>query len=148
MNDDEKELNKLAYESQLLQRNGGILNSQIETIRDSIQQYRVGAETLKAIKARGGKDALMVPLGGGAMAHAKLVDTEKILVDIGSGVVLEKTLDEAISDMERRAKEGEAAGKDMEKALLEIASKLDKNDAKAKKLIEKLRGSDQISQRE
>jgi len=143
MKPEEKELNQIAYEAQVLQRNGQLMSQQVESLRESVAQFKTGLDSLKAVKNREGKEDLMIPLGGGVMAHAKLTDPDKTIVEVGGGVIIEKSVDDAIKTLEERAEEAGKNMKEIETGLTEITSKLQKMDARAKDLIAKVRAGEQ-----
>ena len=52
-------------------------------------------------EAKNGSE-ILIPIGGGTFAYADTKDVNKILTDVGSGIVVEKTPDEAIAVINKR----------------------------------------------
>ncbi len=109
------------------------LENQARQLLIAYQQYQAEAESLarelgliqmaadgldKAISAIGalaksevGQD-MLVPIGSGSFAYAKLASNEKVVVNVGGGVSLEKPADEAVEILRaRRAAIGENSKK-------------------------------------
>jgi prefoldin alpha subunit len=79
-----------------------------------IEQKRI--ESLAAIETMknlaGDRDSpVLLPIGGGTMVRAKVSDPEKILVNIGSDVVIQRTNGEAITFLQEKITEMEAMEK-------------------------------------
>jgi prefoldin alpha subunit len=63
--------------------------------RETLNQYQ------KAVEG----DELLVPIGGNSFVFAKVASNAKAIVGIGTGVSVEKPMDDAIKAMDDRAKE-------------------------------------------
>jgi prefoldin alpha subunit len=79
-----------------------------------IEQKRI--ESLAAIETMknlvGDRDSpVLLPIGGGTMVRAKVSDPEKVLVNIGSDVVIQRTNGEAITFLQEKIAEMEAMEK-------------------------------------
>lgn len=89
-----------------------MLNQRLEQIKQHatiIQQkmieFEVTKQALADLKNVKAETEMLVPLGSGIYSHGKSVPVEKILVDIGAGVMAKKTYEEASSFLEKRKKE-------------------------------------------
>ena len=58
-----------------------------------------------------------MPVGGNSFVFAKVADNQKALVGVGSGVTVEKPLDEAIKTLEARINELAEAAKKVTESL-------------------------------
>lgn len=47
---------------------------------------------------------ILIPVGGGAFIHGSVTDVSKVLIDIGAGLVTEKTVDDAIQKIDESIK--------------------------------------------
>jgi prefoldin alpha subunit len=63
---------------------------------------------------------VLVPLGGGATVRAKVLDAEKVLVNFGADVVVQRTNAEATAFLEERITEIEALEKRVAASLDQI----------------------------
>ena len=104
-------------EIQMLQAYLEEFGQQIEVYSRQLQmleQRRIesiaATETLEAIQRNTG-EPLLLELGGGASLRVNLVDPDKVLVNIGSDVIVERTNEDSIQFLKDRAKELEALEK-------------------------------------
>jgi prefoldin alpha subunit len=87
-----------------------IFSRQLEMIEQKRIESLAAIETMKALSAD--RDALaLLSLGGGTMVRAKVADPEKILVNIGSDVIVQQTSGEAITFLQEKITEMEAMEK-------------------------------------
>jgi len=87
-----------------------IFSRQLEMIEQKRIESLAAIETMKALAADRDAPALLA-LGGGTMVRAKVMDPEKILVNIGSDVIVQRTNGEAISFLQEKITEMEAMEK-------------------------------------
>ena len=87
-----------------------IFSRQLEVIEQKRIESLAAIETMKALSADRDSSALL-PLGGGTMVRVKVADPEKILVNIGADVVVQRTNGEAITFLQEKITEMEAMEK-------------------------------------
>ena len=85
------QLESIAQNQQLIQ----ISLEELERARETLNQYQ---------KAKEG-DELLVPIGGNSFVFAKVATNSKAIVGIGTGISVEKSMEEAIKTMGDRSKE-------------------------------------------
>jgi prefoldin alpha subunit len=96
-------LNEYGQQAELFSR-------QLEVIEQKRIESLAAIETMKALSAD--RDSLaLLPLGGGTMVRVIVRDPEKILVNIGSDVVVQRTNGEAITFLQEKITEMEAMEK-------------------------------------
>ncbi|OPX80028.1 MAG: Prefoldin subunit alpha [Methanosaeta sp. PtaB.Bin039] len=77
---------------------------------------------------------ILVPIGSGSYAYAKLASTDRIILNVGGGVSLDKPVDQALETLKkRRAEIGEGVRK-----LGEAVSKVEGEMAQIQSVIEQL----------
>ena len=91
------------YFTDLSQREGTLLN----VLREAV----AAIESIKAIRQKPDSETL-VPIGMGTFVHTKISSTEKIVLNIGAGVAMEKSYDSTINYLEAKIKEIEVALQD------------------------------------
>ncbi|MEW6329813.1 MAG: prefoldin subunit alpha [Candidatus Micrarchaeota archaeon] len=137
---DREALSRVVYEAQVCQQQAQALQQQLSAIRASATEIEATLETLRAMG--GMKDGnVLVPVGAGVQARGKISDTEKVLYELGAGVIVEKSVAEAISALTERRISLQNARSEMERGLSELGGRLQKLDAEAKRLVGKMRGS-------
>jgi len=83
------------------------MSKEAEILQMSLNEHIRALETLKAYaKAGEGKD-ILIPVGAGAFLPARSTGAGTALVSIGTGLTVEKKLDEAVESLEKSAGEVE-----------------------------------------
>ena len=76
-----------------------------QLVQMSLEELARAKETLVRYKEAQEGSELLVPIGGNSFVFAKVATNSKAIVGIGSGVSVEKSMDEAVQTMESRANE-------------------------------------------
>jgi prefoldin alpha subunit len=108
-----EEMQKKALQFQILQSSLQIIHEKEHMLMQRLEEMdstRHAMEDVKSVKA--GSDVL-VPLGSGNFIAGKISGTEKVLVGVGGGIAIKKSVDGALESLNSRMKE-------MESALLEL----------------------------
>jgi prefoldin alpha subunit len=92
------------YKSQL----EGIVEQQ-QLVQMSLEEYGRAKATLSEFKKASEGDEVLVPVGGSCFVRAKVADNQKVL--IGTGVTVEKNVEEALQVIDVRMQEMLDAGK-------------------------------------
>jgi len=87
-----------------------IFSRQLEMIEQKRIESLAAIEGMKALTADRDSPALL-PLGGGTMVRVKVGDPDRILVNIGSDVIVQRTSGEAIAFLQGKITEMEAMEK-------------------------------------
>ncbi len=94
-------------------------------------------------KAEEGQE-MLVPIGSGSFVHARLASREKIVLNVGAGVSIEKTVPEAKEALTaRKADVAEAS-----KKLSEVLSKIDQEMQKIQAILGEYEGQMQQQQQQ
>jgi len=95
-----RQLEQKAFEINYLRQQA----QQIEGQMQLVQRALIDIDATKAALAVTGqlKDGTMIPMGSGVFAKAKAENTEKVLIDVGARVLLEKTPQEASAILDGR----------------------------------------------
>ncbi|WP_457741575.1 prefoldin subunit alpha [Thermococcus sp.] len=120
----EKELEKLAYEYQILQAQAQLLSQNLELLTLGREEFKAVRETLEELKKMDGEIEILVPVGAGSFLKGKIMDRENAIVSVGAGYAVEKDLDSAIEYLETRIKEYDEAIVKTQEALRKIEGQL------------------------
>jgi len=131
----QEELARLAYEAQGYNDQSRALQQQLSALQAAIADLRGAIETLRNLEKA--TEGVMVPIGAGSLMKARLINDGKVLIDIGSGFVAEKTVAEGIEVLEDRLRRTEDAAERTQKAIAQIAEHLSEIDSRAKVIIDK-----------
>ncbi|MDA7960013.1 MAG: prefoldin subunit alpha [Nitrosopumilus sp.] len=118
-----------AYYSEFAQREGVLTN-----------MYRDAAAASEALRVVGdGPAEALVPVGAGAHVPASLRPGGGVVVDIGAGVAIEKDRESAMSYLEGRIKEVDAAMRDNSARLSDVARQLEGARARLEQVVQAAR---------
>ena len=92
---EEEELRKLSVEMRFLEQTAESLQQRISMVNAAITDLTYANMTLDGIEKEKADAELLVPIGGGSYIKVKLAETDKVVVGMGAGVSIEKTLPEA-----------------------------------------------------
>jgi len=104
------------YFTDLSQREGTLLN----VLREAISAI----ESIKSLRQKPNSDTL-VPIGMGTYVQTKILSNDKIVLNIGAGIAVEKTYDSTINYLEARIKEIEVALQDTSAKKQEVVARLE-----------------------
>ncbi len=138
---DREALSRVVYEAQVYQQQAQALQQQLSAIQASAAEIDATLETLGAMGGLKNSNVL-VPVGAGVQARGKISDNERVLYEVGAGVIVEKSVAEAIGALTERRTSLQNARSEMERGLNELGGRLQKLDAEAKRLVGKMRESD------
>ncbi|WP_297506072.1 prefoldin subunit alpha [Thermococcus sp.] len=133
-----KEMEKLAYEYQLLQAQAQLLAQNLELLTLGKNEFEAVRETLEELKkVEGEKPEILVPIGAGSFLKGVVVDKENAIVSVGAGYAVEKSLDDAIAYLNDRIKEYEVAIAKTQEALKKLEGQLAELAQRARELQQK-----------
>ena len=115
------------YFTDLSQREGTLLS----VLREAISAI----ESIKSLRQKPNSDAL-VPIGMGTYVRTKISSNDKIVLNIGAGIAVEKTYDSAINYLEARIKEIEVALQDTSAKKQEAMARLEQGKEQMNQLMQ------------
>ena len=120
----EEQTQQLLYQMQMLENLFGELTQKENSIINIIREANSAIHSIKGISTQSESDSL-VPLGLGAFMKSKVNSNEKIVINVGSGVAIEKNHNDAVNYLESRLKELEIALQDTNQQRQQIAANLE-----------------------
>ena len=89
------------------------LGQQLEAEIKALEEQKLQAEklendlsktgqTLRGLRDPDNEQDILIPIGSGVYVYGKITDWQKILVNVGSGTIVPKTLDEAIKTVDKQ----------------------------------------------
>lgn len=138
MAENNEQLERLAYEYQLLQAQAQLLAQNLELLTLGKNEFQAVKETLEGLKkVEEERPEILVPIGAGSFLKGVIVDRENAIVSIGAGYAVEKTLDDAITYLDARIKEYEEAIAKTQEGLKKLEAQLGELARKAQELQQK-----------
>ncbi len=101
-----------------------IYSQQLQLIDEGRMEATAAIETLKSVGASAEEEVVLLQLGGGASVRAKIIEPHKVLLNIGSDVVVERSNPEAIGYLQDRITEMEASGKKVAETIDRIRTQM------------------------
>ncbi|HLD05703.1 MAG TPA: prefoldin subunit alpha [Candidatus Nanoarchaeia archaeon] len=84
------------FDLQFTDKQLGQLKEHLERLDQQLSEVVSMRKALEDFKELDGNEELKVPITNGIFASAKLTNSKKVEVNVGSGIVVNKTIDEAI----------------------------------------------------
>jgi prefoldin alpha subunit len=135
----EETLRRLIVELRLLEGTADVLQSRINFVNAVLTELNQAKATLEGLEKEKEDAPLFVPIGGGSFIRAKLESADKVIVGMGAGVSVEKTLSEAKETIENRIAQLEKTRRTLQQQLAQVAQKIEEDKAKFQEVSEKLR---------
>jgi prefoldin alpha subunit len=132
----EEQTQQLLYQMQMLENHFGELTQKENSIINIIREANSAIHSIKGINTQSESDSL-VPLGLGTFMKSKVNSNEKIIINIGSGVAVEKNHNDAVNYLESRLKELEIALQDTNQQRQQIAANLEQGKRQMQNLMQK-----------
>lgn len=106
---------------QQLQREFEVLQRRIVELELLANEYRKAISSLEFLKSSESIVNALINFGGGVFGYAEIKESKKFLVNVGSGIVIEKSVDDALNFVKRRLEEVEKASAEATNALRNVA---------------------------
>jgi prefoldin alpha subunit len=101
LSETESKYSQLLSEERLLEEQLNDFQSRIEIISAQIQDHINASVTMNNLKNEQGRDAL-IPIGAQIYIRGTINDASKVLIGLGAGISVEKTVEQANADLEAR----------------------------------------------
>jgi len=95
-----KNLTMIEYYKQQLES----IDAQLQYLLTVLAEYQRAKTTVEQLHAADPNTEVLVPLGGGTFVNGSVKDTSNVLIGIGAGLVVEKSIDEALVKLDDRIK--------------------------------------------
>lgn len=133
----EKELKKKLLAYRALEGRMSTLAKQQNMFASKVLEIQSTIESIGEIK-KGEKEMndILFPLGSAAYTKGAVADRNRLIVEVGADVALEKTSDEARMTLEKRKKELEEAMGVLQKEIQSISAMMQKTETDAQGIIQ------------
>ncbi|MBI5254109.1 MAG: prefoldin subunit alpha [Euryarchaeota archaeon] len=132
---DEHEIEKTLNEYEYYRAQAEALKRNMDLINTSLAELEMIGKSLDEIKKLGKQNEILMPIGGDSFVKASIVDADKILINLGAGVVAEKDISNAKGDFEQRIKELEQVRGELAERWRAVSSKLEELAPKVQEII-------------
>ncbi len=131
----EEKVQQLMYQMQMLESYFAELSQRENSLLNVFNEATYAIESIKGIGEKSESDTL-IPIGMCTFIKTKISSGEKIVLNVGAGVAIEKDKDSAINFLESRIKEIQVALQDTATNKQDVASKLERGKAEMNRFIE------------
>jgi prefoldin alpha subunit len=137
----EEEIRRLLGAYQQYQAQAEAIAQQLGLTQMTVQGLDRAIVAVEALDSANDGQEMLVPIGSGSFVFAKLASKERVVLNVGAGVSMEKPVAEAKESLKvRKAEVAEAA-----KKLSEMLNKIDGEMAKIQSVISKYEtGTEQV----
>jgi len=80
------------------------IDMQLQYLQSTLADYQRAKITVEQLHAVDENSELLIPVGAGTFVNGSLKNASNVLIGVGAGIVIEKTVDEAVLKLEERIK--------------------------------------------
>jgi prefoldin alpha subunit len=95
-----RNLTLIEYHKQQLES----IDIQLQYLQSTLADYQRAKITVGQLNTVYDNSELLIPVGAGTFVNGSLKNTSNVLIGVGAGIVIEKTIDEAVIKLEERIK--------------------------------------------
>ena len=130
----EEQAQQLLYQMQMLEGYLSELSQKEATIVSVIREASSAIQSLKTIDNKTDNETL-TPVGLGTFIKTKVVPNEKLILNIGAGIAIEKDKDSAINFLELRLKEMQVALRETSNQKQQISASLEQGKQQMEQML-------------
>jgi len=135
---DEREVQKKYIMLQMLKQQLNALAEQKNMINERIAELAVSIDALKKLKDVKEGQNIMTTLGSNVFVSADIQDTEKVLVNIGNGILARKDREDAISFLELRMSEIGDIDRELTSEINKYIEEIQRLEPELQKMVEQM----------
>lgn len=130
----EQRINEMVQQSRVLEAYMNDVMTRQVTVTRLMEEARLASATIQNITSESEVESLM-PMGIGVYVKTMVPPIKKLLVNLGAGVAVEKSREDALNYVESRIKEYEVAARQLEAQRQEIAMRMDQLQSQINQMI-------------
>lgn len=132
---DEQAIRKLSMELRYYEQTAEALQQRLTMMNAALTDLTYANFTLVSLEKEKENAEMMVPIGGSSYINVKLANPDIVLVGMGSGVSVEKTLPEAKDIIKQRLDELEKTRVQAQQQLSQIVERINQGRAQMENLL-------------
>ena len=140
---EEEEVRKLSMELRYFEQTAEGLQQRLGMLSAALTDLSYASMTLDNIEKEKENAEMLVPIGGSNYISVKLADADKVVVGMGAGVSVEKTLPEAKAIVKERIDELQKTQVSAQQQLSQIAERINSDRNRMETLLSGLRAGPQ-----
>jgi prefoldin alpha subunit len=139
----EQEVRKLNMELRYFEQTAEALQQRLSMMNAAMTDLSYANLTLESIGQEKESAEMMVPIGGSSYINVKLANPDKVLVGMGAGVSVEKTLPEAKDILKQRVDELEKTRVQAQQQFSQLVERINQGRTRMESLLTGLREGQQ-----
>jgi len=139
----EQTIRKLSMELRYYEQTAEALQQRLSMMNAAMTDLTYANLTLESIEKEKENAEMMVPIGGSSYINVKLANPEKVVVGMGAGVSVEKTLTEAKDIIKQRLDELEKTRVQAQQQLSQIVERINQGRTQMESLLADVRQGQQ-----
>jgi prefoldin alpha subunit len=140
MANEDEEIRRMLVELRFLEGSARTLESRLAVVDSALSEILIANSTLEGIKNEPKGTEALVPVGAGSFIRVELADSEKIVMGVGAGVSLEKSVNDSIESLKNRQDDLEKLRTSLQQQLSQIASRIEDERRALSDLVKKRGG--------
>jgi len=136
----EEQAEQLMQQMQMLETYFSDLSQREQTFIGILRETTAAIQSIKSLNEKPESETL-VPIGMGTYVPTKISSTQKIVLNIGAGIAVEKDFASTINYLEARIKEVEIALQDTSVKKQDAASRLEQGKAQVNQMMQSMQQS-------
>jgi len=137
-NSDRETFRELAVTLRILEGTAEALQARLNLVNAALTEQNFAKITLEGVEKETPDSSLFVPIGGGSFIKAKLQSSDKVIVGIGAGVSIERTITEAKQTVQNRISELEKTRVSLQQQFVQVAGRIEEDRDKLQDLSVRL----------
>ncbi len=134
------EMRQTLTEIRLMEGSARILQSRLDIVGAAMSETQTAISTLEGVRGIADGSELLLPIGSGSFVKGKLAGSDKIIIGIGAGVCVEKTVEDSLKDLRLRNSELDRARNSVGQQLGQILGTIEDYRARLSELVRKKGG--------
>ncbi|MFH0835163.1 MAG: prefoldin subunit alpha [Candidatus Micrarchaeota archaeon] len=132
MSEPEEEMRKLAYEMSFYRSQAAEMERQTAMVRQLLEENAATTKALESLHEI--SNDTMFSVGSGVFIKGKATDEKRVLVEIGSRIITEKSVEEAKLLLAEKKKELSKAAAELSVSMAEVSRRMEDVEARASAL--------------
>ena len=130
-----RNFDRLSMEMRYLEQTAEALQQRISMVNAAITDLTYANATLDGIEKEKENAEMLVPIGGSSYVKVKLADANKVIVGMGSGVSVEKSLADAKATLKERLDELEKTMTSAQQQFSQVAERINSGRGRLESLL-------------
>lgn len=140
MASEEETIRQLLVDLRVLEGSARVTQSQLEIVTASVNEIIIANSTLDGLKKQTGDIQALIPIGAGSYIPSDVKKVDKTIMGVGAGVCIERSLEEALTELKTRQAELEKLRTALQQQLIQTVSKTEEVRGKLSELVKKKGG--------